>query len=93
MVYTATFRDETLPQILELLKISAPVKYSITDRERLPDNSYAKRKIVITKKNMNAYGETKKLDQMMTIKGMRQHPLGNHNPFSSLDDRKVSNLI
>ena len=50
-VYTATYRDETLPQILELLKISAPVKYLITDRNRLPDNSYTKRKITITKRN------------------------------------------
>ncbi len=49
-VYTATYRDETLSQILELLKISAPIKYSITERERLPDNSYTKRKIVITKR-------------------------------------------
>ncbi len=50
-VYTATYRDETLPQILELLKISAPIKYSIADRKRLPDNSYAKRKILITRRN------------------------------------------
>lgn len=48
-VYTATYRDETLPQILELLKISAPIKYHITERERLNDNSYSKRKIIITK--------------------------------------------
>lgn len=50
-VYTATYKDETLPQILELLKISAPIKYYINERERLPDNSYSKRKIVITKRN------------------------------------------
>jgi ferric-dicitrate binding protein FerR (iron transport regulator) len=49
-VYTATYRDETLPQILELLRISAPIKYNITNRERLNDNSYSKRKIVITKR-------------------------------------------
>ena len=49
-VYTATYRDETLPQILELLRISAPIKYCISDRERLPDNSYSKRKILITKR-------------------------------------------
>jgi transmembrane sensor len=49
-VYTATYRNETLPQILELLKISAPIKYCITERERLSDNSYTKRKIVITKR-------------------------------------------
>ena len=49
-VYTATYRDETLPQILELLKISAPIKYNIIERKRLPDNSYSKRKIIITKR-------------------------------------------
>jgi len=49
-VYTATYRDETLNQILELLKISAPINYNITERERLNDNSYTKRKIVITKR-------------------------------------------
>ena len=49
-VYTATYRDETLPQILELLKISAPIKYNVIERKRLPDNSYSKRKIVITKR-------------------------------------------
>jgi|GEM_PF-188354 len=48
-VYTATYRDETLPEILELLKISAPIKYNVIGRKRLPDNSYSKRKIVITK--------------------------------------------
>ncbi len=48
-VYTATFKDETLTQILELLKISAPVKYNITERKQLDDHSYSKRKIIITK--------------------------------------------
>ncbi len=50
-VYTATYREETLPQILELLKISAPVKYTITERVRQADNSFSKRKIFITKQN------------------------------------------
>ena len=50
-VYTATYREETLPQILELLKISAPVKYTITERVRQADNSFSKRKIYITKQN------------------------------------------
>jgi len=49
-VYTATYQYETLPQILELLKISAPVNYSITERKRMNDNTYTKRKIVITKR-------------------------------------------
>jgi AAA+ superfamily predicted ATPase len=50
-LYTATYRDETLPQIPELLRISAPVKYTVTDRKQLPDHSFTKRKIVITNRN------------------------------------------
>lgn len=51
-VYTATYRDETLSQILELLTISAPIRYSISERERQTDNSYSKRKIVLTKRKI-----------------------------------------
>ncbi len=51
-VYTATYRDETLNQILELLTISAPIRYSISERERQTDNSYSKRKIVLTKRKI-----------------------------------------
>ena len=50
-VYTATYRDETLPQILELLKISAPIKYAISDRIKMDDNSFSKRKITLSKRN------------------------------------------
>ncbi len=51
-VYTATYQDETLNQILELLTISAPIKYTISERERQPDNTYSKRKIVLTKRKI-----------------------------------------
>jgi transmembrane sensor len=51
-VYTATYKNETLNQILELLAISAPIQYSISDRERQGDNSYSKRKIVLTKRKI-----------------------------------------
>ncbi|HZK68524.1 MAG TPA: FecR domain-containing protein [Paludibacter sp.] len=50
-VYTATYKDETLYQILGLLKASAPIDYKIFERIKLNDNSYSKRKIVITKRN------------------------------------------
>jgi ferric-dicitrate binding protein FerR (iron transport regulator) len=50
-VYTATYRDETLAQILELLKISAPIKYSISDRKKMDDSSFSRRKIILTKRN------------------------------------------
>lgn len=48
-VYTATFMNESLPQILELLKISAPIKYTIIDQKQLVDNSFSKSKIIISK--------------------------------------------
>lgn len=50
-VYSATYRDETLSEILELLKISAPIKYTISDRIKMKDNSFSKRKIFLTKSN------------------------------------------
>ncbi|MCK4701423.1 MAG: FecR family protein [Bacteroidales bacterium] len=46
--YTATFVDETLPQILELLKIATPIKYTISSRIKQDDGSFSKRKITIS---------------------------------------------
>lgn len=49
-IYTATFEDESLTQILGLLKISAPVNYKAYKSEQLADKSFSKQKIVITKR-------------------------------------------
>ena len=49
-IYTATFEDESLSQILGLLKISAPVNYKAYKPIQLDDNSFSKQKIVITKR-------------------------------------------
>jgi ferric-dicitrate binding protein FerR (iron transport regulator) len=46
-VYTATFEGESLMQILELLKISAPINYTIKQRERKTDDTFSKMEIVI----------------------------------------------
>ena len=46
--YTATFVDETLPQILELLKIATPIKYTISSRIKQDDGSFSKRKVTIS---------------------------------------------
>lgn len=48
-MYTATFIHESLSQILDLLKISAPIQYTIINQEQLDDNSYSRSKIIITK--------------------------------------------
>jgi transmembrane sensor len=46
--YTATFIDETLEQVLDLLKLSAPMmEYTITERKINDDNSYSKKLVII----------------------------------------------
>ena len=44
---TATFTDETLPQVLELMTLAAPVSYKLTLRQKLPDGSFTKQKVLI----------------------------------------------
>lgn len=50
--YTATFEDETLEQVLELLSISAPINYTIQRREMKSDNTFSKMGIIIKQKRM-----------------------------------------
>lgn len=45
--YTATFTDETLEDILELLKRSAPITYSISRQEQLENNTFSQRTVTI----------------------------------------------
>jgi ferric-dicitrate binding protein FerR (iron transport regulator) len=45
--YTATFVDETLIQILELMEIAAPIKYEVSQRKKLADGTFSKRRITI----------------------------------------------
>jgi len=45
--YTATFTDETLEDILELLKRSAPITYTISRQEQFENNSISQRTVTI----------------------------------------------
>lgn len=45
--YTATFEDESLVQILDLLKISAPIDYKINYRKQQDDKTFSKMEIEI----------------------------------------------
>ena len=45
--YTATFKNENIDQILELLKLTAPLDYTIQSRKKTGPHTYAKRKITI----------------------------------------------
>ena len=51
-IYKATFRDENLMQVLNLLKISAPIDYEIVGNKLLPDGVYTKQKIYLMKKKI-----------------------------------------
>jgi ferric-dicitrate binding protein FerR (iron transport regulator) len=46
-VYTATFEEESLIQVLDLLKMSAPIDYEIKNRKRKNNNTFSKMKIEI----------------------------------------------
>ncbi len=50
--YTATFINETIDQVLDLLTYSAPIKYTVLPREKGPDDTFSKRKIIITKRTV-----------------------------------------
>ena len=49
-IYTATFRNENLEQVLKLLKMSAPINYRIMESKALPDNEFTKQKIYLMRK-------------------------------------------
>ena len=44
----ATFIDEGLEEVLDLLKRSLPIDYKIENRDLKPDETYAKKKVIIT---------------------------------------------
>ena len=48
--YTATFKNETLTQILDLMELATPIKYEFQDREKLANGGYSKQRIVIREK-------------------------------------------
>lgn len=45
--YTATFVDESLYQILDLLKLATPIEYTIPPRRKLPNGTFSKQKVII----------------------------------------------
>lgn len=48
--YKATFSNETLTQVLDLLKISAPIDYRIIDSMPYSNGEFAKQKVILMKK-------------------------------------------
>ncbi len=50
-IYTATFRDETIEQVLNLLARTSPIKYDIIPGKRLSDGSFETQRIILKKTN------------------------------------------
>ena len=44
LTYTATFVNETLPQVMELISMVSPVSYSISDRKEINSGTFTKKK-------------------------------------------------
>ena len=51
LTYTATFVNETLPQVMELIAMVSPVSYSISDRKEISPGTFSKRKIILSYRN------------------------------------------
>jgi ferric-dicitrate binding protein FerR (iron transport regulator) len=51
LTYTATFVDETLPQVLELISMVTPVSYSISNRQMVSPGIFSKRKVILSYRN------------------------------------------
>jgi len=45
--FTATFTDETLPQVLDLLSLATPISYTLIKSKKLADGSFSKQKVLI----------------------------------------------
>jgi transmembrane sensor len=50
---TATFSEETLSQVLELMSLPSPVTYRLTPKVRYPDGSFSKQSVIIGLKKHN----------------------------------------
>jgi len=50
-IYQATFKDETLEEVMRLLAFTAPISYEIQDRKLNSDGTYSTKTIIIRKNN------------------------------------------
>ena len=48
LTYTATLVNETLPQVMELITLVSPVRYSISDRKEISSGTFSKRKVILS---------------------------------------------
>jgi ferric-dicitrate binding protein FerR (iron transport regulator) len=48
LTFTATFINETLPQVMALLSLVTPIDYSISNREKISVGTFTKRKVILS---------------------------------------------
>ncbi len=46
-IYTVTFKDEPLYQILDLMAVATPIVYKTLPRKKMPDGTFSKQKIIL----------------------------------------------
>ncbi|SHF76215.1 ferric-dicitrate binding protein FerR, regulates iron transport through sigma-19 [Arenibacter palladensis] len=46
--FTATFNDESLEQVLKLLSLSSPMEYKIVASEKMKDDSFSRRRVILS---------------------------------------------
>ncbi|MFY9152208.1 MAG: FecR domain-containing protein [Prolixibacteraceae bacterium] len=51
-IYTATFIDESLDQVLKMLSISAPIRYTVSVRDKQEDQTFARQTVKLYKKKI-----------------------------------------
>lgn len=49
-IYTATFIDESLEQVLKMLSLSAPIRYTVSVRNKLDDQTFARQTVKLYRK-------------------------------------------
>jgi ferric-dicitrate binding protein FerR (iron transport regulator) len=51
LTYTATFINETLPQVMYLIARVSPISYTISKRQEISPGTFTKRKIILSRRN------------------------------------------
>jgi len=48
--FRATFKDDSLEDVLRLLSMTSPIEYKILPRKQLQDGTYEKEKVILHKR-------------------------------------------
>ncbi len=48
LTFTGTFKNETLPQVMELFAMVSPINYSISNRKEISDGTFSKRAVILS---------------------------------------------